>query len=111
MVFCLDLDGFKEVNDSFGHAAGDAVLVAVARRLRDNVRSLDFISRIGGDEFIILLPVISSDDAEKIAERIIASISVSFDLGLPAPGTYRGQHRRRIRAGRRRNRQRAATIG
>ena len=85
MVFCLDLDGFKEVNDSFGHAAGDAILVAVARRLRDSVRSLDFISRTGGDEFVILLPVIFPDDAEKIAERIIASISAPFDLGLPAP--------------------------
>jgi diguanylate cyclase (GGDEF)-like protein len=85
MVFCLDLDGFKDVNDSFGHAAGDAILVAVARRLRDSVRSLDFISRTGGDEFVILLPVISAEDAEKIAERIIASIAAPFDLGLPAP--------------------------
>jgi diguanylate cyclase len=85
MVFCLDLDGFKELNDSFGHAAGDAVLVAVARRLRDCVRPLDFISRIGGDEFVILLPVISSDEAEKIAERIIAGIAQPFDLGLPEP--------------------------
>lgn len=85
VVFCLDLDGFKEVNDSFGHAAGDAVLVAVAQRLRDSVRSLDFISRIGGDEFVILLPIISPDDATEKAERIIASVAAPFDLGLPAP--------------------------
>jgi diguanylate cyclase (GGDEF)-like protein len=85
MVFCLDLDGFKELNDSFGHAAGDAVLVAVARRLHDCVRPLDFISRIGGDEFVILLPGIASDDAETTADRIIASVAQPFDLGLGEP--------------------------
>ena len=85
MVFCLDLDGFKDLNDSFGHAAGDAVLVAVARRLHDCVRSLDFISRIGGDEFVILLPGIASDDAERTAARIIASVAQPFDLGLVEP--------------------------
>jgi len=85
MVFCLDLDGFKELNDSFGHAAGDAVLVEVAHRLRNSVRSLDFISRIGGDEFVILLPAISSDEAKRTAERIIAGIAQPFDLGLGEP--------------------------
>jgi diguanylate cyclase (GGDEF)-like protein len=85
MVFCLDLDGFKELNDSFGHAAGDAVLVDVAHRLHDCVRSLDFISRIGGDEFVILLPGIASDDAKGTAERIIASVAQPFDLGLGKP--------------------------
>jgi len=85
MVFCLDLDGFKELNDSFGHAAGDAVLVEVAHRLRNSVRSLDFISRIGGDEFVILLPTISSDEAKRTAERIIAGIAQPFDLGLGEP--------------------------
>ena len=84
-MFCLDLDGFKEINDCFGHAAGDAVLVEVAHRLRNSVRSPDFISRIGGDEFVILLPVISPDDAKKTAERIIASVGQPFDLGLPVP--------------------------
>jgi len=85
MVFCLDLDGFKEINDGLGHAAGDAVLVEVAQRLRNSVRSLDFISRIGGDEFVILLPVITSDDARRTAERIIANVAQPIDLGLPAP--------------------------
>jgi diguanylate cyclase (GGDEF)-like protein len=85
LVFGLDLDGFKDVNDSFGHAAGDAVLVAVPERLRDSVRSIDFISRMGGDEFVILLPVISPEAATRIAERIIASVSAPFDIGLPAP--------------------------
>ena len=49
-VFCLDLDGFKSVNDRFGHATGDAVLVVVANRLRDSIRNVDFLCRIGGDE-------------------------------------------------------------
>jgi diguanylate cyclase (GGDEF)-like protein len=85
MVFCLDLDGFKDVNDRFGHAAGDAILVAVAHRLRDSVRTLDFISRIGGDEFVILLPVISPTEAAVVAERIIANISAPFNIGLSVP--------------------------
>jgi diguanylate cyclase len=85
MVFCLDLDGFKDVNDRYGHAAGDAVLVAVAQRLRGSVRSLDFVSRVGGDEFVILLPAISSKAAADIAERIIVSVSAPYDVGLPAP--------------------------
>lgn len=85
MVFGLDLDGFKDINDSFGHAAGDAVLIEVTKRLRENVRSLDFISRVGGDEFVVLLPDISPHDAAKIAERIIASIAAPFDLDLPTP--------------------------
>lgn len=84
-VFCLDLDGFKEVNDCFGHAAGDALLIAVADRLRDSVRAIDFVSRIGGDEFVILLPAISPADAAEIARRIIARVEAPFDVGLPAP--------------------------
>jgi diguanylate cyclase (GGDEF)-like protein len=84
-VFCLDLDGFKDVNDRFGHAAGDAVLVGMARRLRDTVRPLDFVSRIGGDEFVILLPAISPAEAADIAGRIIACVQAPFDVGLPAP--------------------------
>jgi len=83
-VFCLDLDGFKGVNDRFGHAAGDAVLVGMARRLRDTVRPLDFVSRIGGDEFVILLPAISPAEAADIAGRIIACVQAPFDIGLPA---------------------------
>lgn len=81
-VFCLDLDGFKEVNDGLGHAAGDAVLIAVARRLRDSVRDEDFVCRVGGDEFVVLLPALSADEAASIAHRIIETISKPYDLGL-----------------------------
>jgi diguanylate cyclase (GGDEF)-like protein len=84
-VFCLDLDGFKDVNDRYGHAAGDAVLIALADRLRESVRTLDFVARIGGDEFVILLPAISPAEATVIASRIIARVEAPFDVGLQAP--------------------------
>lgn len=77
-VFCLDLDGFKGVNDRLGHAAGDAVLVAVADRLRTSVRDTDYVCRIGGDEFVILLPNITDGEAAAIAGRIISRVSEPF---------------------------------
>ena len=83
-VFCLDLDGFKGVNDRFGHAAGDAVLVAVADRLRLSVRDADFVCRLGGDEFVILLPNITDGEAATIARRIIARVSEPFEFAPAA---------------------------
>jgi diguanylate cyclase (GGDEF)-like protein len=83
-VFCLDLDGFKGVNDRFGHAAGDAVLVAVADRLRASVRDADFVCRIGGDEFVILLPNITDGEAANVARRIISRISEPFEFAPTA---------------------------
>lgn len=83
-VFCLDLDGFKAVNDRFGHAAGDGVLVAVADRLRASVRDADFVCRIGGDEFVILLPNITDGDAAAVARRIISQISEPFEFAPTA---------------------------
>jgi diguanylate cyclase (GGDEF)-like protein len=82
MVFCLDLDGFKDVNDRYGHSAGDAILAEVARRLTDSVRTLDCVARIGGDEFVILLPSITPQEADAVAKRIIAMIASAFDIGL-----------------------------
>jgi diguanylate cyclase (GGDEF)-like protein len=79
-VFCLDLDGFKGVNDRLGHAAGDAVLVAVAKRLRACVRDGDFVCRLGGDEFVVLLPNVTDEEAAVIARRIIARISEPFEF-------------------------------
>ena len=83
-VFCLDLDGFKGVNDRFGHAAGDAVLVAVADRLRASVRDADFVCRIGGDEFVILLPNITDGEAVAVARRIISRVSEPFEFAPTA---------------------------
>lgn len=83
-VFCLDLDGFKAVNDGLGHATGDAVLVEVSKRLRANIREVDYACRLGGDEFVILLPEISSDAAIAIARRIIAAVSTPFDFAPTA---------------------------
>lgn len=82
-VLCLDLDGFKAANDRFGHALGDAVLVAVAERLRSCVREHELIFRIGGDEFVILLPDTSAAESTAVAERIIARIAEPLDLGSP----------------------------
>jgi diguanylate cyclase (GGDEF)-like protein len=80
-VFCLDLDGFKEVNDRYGHAVGDALLIAVACRLRESVRENDLVCRVGGDEFVIVLPSVSAGEAASIARRVIDEISKPFVLG------------------------------
>jgi diguanylate cyclase (GGDEF)-like protein len=66
----FDLDHFKKVNDTYGHAAGDKMLQAFARVLRHNLRPTDFIARYGGEEFIAILPDTSLDTAVKVAERV-----------------------------------------
>lgn len=80
-VLCLDLDGFKAVNDQHGHAAGDALLRAVAGRVIQAVRERDIACRIGGDEFVFLLPDTSAAEASFVASRLIAAISRPFDIG------------------------------
>jgi len=71
-VLFLDLDRFKEINDSLGHSTGDALLRAVARRVRDTVRTVDTLSRFGGDEFTLLVSKIDQpEDAYKIARKIL----------------------------------------
>ncbi len=66
----LDLDRFKSVNDTYGHAAGDAVLVEFAKRLTANFRPGDLVSRIGGEEFLVVMPDILPEHAERVAERV-----------------------------------------
>jgi diguanylate cyclase (GGDEF)-like protein len=69
-VLLLDVDGFKTVNDSLGHQAGDELLVEVGSRLQDVVRASDTVARLGGDEFVVLAEVDSHEEAFEIAERI-----------------------------------------
>lgn len=69
-VMVLDIDRFKSVNDTYGHAAGDRVLVEVARRLTTNLRQVDLVARVGGEEFLIAMPETSLDAARATAERL-----------------------------------------
>jgi len=79
-VLFVDLDNFKAVNDTYGHSAGDRLLVEVAARLLHATRGCDTVARLGGDEFAILLDVQQGDEAAIVAERIIASLRKPFSL-------------------------------
>jgi diguanylate cyclase (GGDEF)-like protein len=76
-LLALDLDGFKQVNDRFGHPAGDEILREVARAMERAVRDQDTVVRVGGDEFCILVPESSWADADHMAERLRRSVSRS----------------------------------
>lgn len=76
-VMAADLDHFKRINDVYGHASGDAVLVDVARRLRQCLRGTDMVARIGGEEFMIILPGTSLLDAQATALRLCTEISAT----------------------------------
>ena len=80
-VLYLDLDGFKIVNDRWGHRTGDGLLVSAAQLISKSVRKTDLISRMGGDEFTVLLGEIASpDEVERIAQRIIDAFSSNISV-------------------------------
>lgn len=81
-VLFVDLDGFKEVNDSFGHAAGDHVLRQIGPRLASSLRRTDVLVRLGGDEFAVLLPGADSSHAVVVAQRLAAGLTEPFTLDL-----------------------------
>lgn len=73
-VMVADMDHFKRINDTLGHAAGDAVLIETARRLKENLRAVDLVARIGGEEFLIVLPGVGLIEARKAATRLCETI-------------------------------------
>jgi len=94
-VLMLDIDHFKEVNDTFGHSAGDQVLVEVAQRIQSQTRQTDFLARYGGEEFVVVLPETSMEIAHRVCDRILkcvratpvmcedsVSISVTISIGV-----------------------------
>ena len=85
-VLFLDLDGFKHINDTLGHDAGDLLLKGVSARLKKSIRNSDTVARVGGDEFIVVLDSIGTDEnASHVANKIIAALSEVFDLkGMPS---------------------------
>ncbi|MGD0353933.1 MAG: histidine kinase N-terminal 7TM domain-containing protein [Dehalococcoidia bacterium] len=80
-IMIVDLDRFKAVNDTFGHDAGDQVLQDIAARLTHAVRKVDTVSRLGGDEFLVLLPEIADEEiVDRIAHRIIREVATPFNF-------------------------------
>ena len=85
-IVYLDLDGFKQVNDTYGHEAGNEVLRGVSQMLRGHLRGEDFIGRLGGDEFLIVLPHTDESGALVVGERLRAKLAA---LEFAAPGGQR----------------------
>lgn len=79
----IDLDGFKQINDCCGHARGDEVLKAVARTIREAVRTEDVVCRVGGDEFLVICPGIALDEVVRCGERLLSMVE---ELGIQADG-------------------------
>lgn len=108
-VLMLDIDRFKAINDTHGHLTGDIVLAEVARRLRDNLRAVDLIARVGGEEFLVAMPDTSVDQARGAAERmrriierdqfasqmapdVGISVTMSIGVAVSGPGTAQDHH-------------------
>ncbi|RTL23750.1 MAG: diguanylate cyclase [Burkholderiales bacterium] len=77
----LDLDKFKPVNDQHGHPTGDALLKAVAQRMKHALRPTDLVARLGGDEFAVMLPDLGAADAAKVSAKLVKALSTPFHIG------------------------------
>nr|WP_306763769.1 EAL domain-containing protein [Vibrio sp. UCD-FRSSP16_30] len=81
LVMFIDLDNFKQINDTLGHLAGDKILTQTAQRLRDSVRKTDVVARIGGDEFLLVIPNLKSEkEAQQLASKLLGTFEMPFDL-------------------------------
>ena len=85
MVVC-DLDGFKQINDRFGHMEGNKVLRLVSEALRSRCREYDYVARMGGDEFVLLLP---GSDRKSIQGRIAEIRQIAIETGMPSRAAFR----------------------
>ncbi len=83
-VLLMDIDHFKSFNDTYGHGVGDEVLKIFAKRVKDSLRSVDLVARLGGEEFVVILPDVSEDMAHFIAERLRRTIGEEpFKVSAP----------------------------
>jgi len=91
MVVC-DVDHFKKINDTYGHKAGDRALMAIVKTIQFHLRETDFLARVGGEEFVVLLTETTQGDAEKVAEKLRKSVELSEFVyqGQPVPVTLSG---------------------
>lgn len=80
-VMFLDLDHFKNVNDTLGHSVGDELLIQLARRLKAAVREEDTVSRLGGDEFILIFPGTTANSAAHVADKLFSAVSLPYHIG------------------------------
>jgi diguanylate cyclase (GGDEF)-like protein len=87
-MVALDVDHFKSINDEYGHAGGDAVLRDLAYGLREHLRSFELICRVGGEEFLLLLPGTSLQQAAKVAERLRVALEQARPGGVPVTASF-----------------------
>jgi diguanylate cyclase (GGDEF)-like protein len=88
-IILLDIDHFKQINDDYGHPAGDAVLITIAELLRDNTRQIDVVGRWGGEEFLIICPQTDQAGARKLAEHLRQTIAhTAFPKARPVTASF-----------------------
>jgi diguanylate cyclase (GGDEF)-like protein len=83
-VLFIDLDDFKGINDTYGHAAGDQVLAELGRRLAETVRDTDLVARFGGDEFVVVCEAGSTKELDPLLARIHAAVTAPIDVTVSA---------------------------